>query len=135
MYRMIHKPKRVGGWPKRLEKVFNKFIRIRDGNIPCISCSRNMVMHAGHFFPVSVTYAQLRFDEKNVNGQCVQCNSFLEGNKESYRRGLIKKYGEGVIQELEVRRALSGKIKWTAFEYQHLIKFYKNRIQELERKM
>jgi hypothetical protein len=84
---------------KDAQKVFNSFIRHRDKDKGCISCG-GPVQHAGHFIAVGNS-GFLRFNEHNVNGQCVKCNTFLHGNLLNYRKGMIKKYGEEVVDYLE----------------------------------
>lgn len=119
---------------KKLERVFNDFIRWRDWKKGCISCGVRMSWRrewqAGHFYPVSTTYAALRYDEQNVNGQCAYCNKFLEGNKESYRRGLIARYGESVIEKLDIKRICSQGNVWTRFHYEALILDYKRKLKD-----
>jgi len=95
---------------KDLDKVFNRFIRERDshgdGTFTCISCSQRLpvrLMNAGHFIPKSVSLI-LRWNEYNVNGQCVRCNLAEQGNQLEYSRGLERKYGKGKVEELEITR-------------------------------
>lgn len=82
--------------------IFQKWIRDRDANLPCISCSRTKVSewHAGHYFKAEV-YSLLIFNEINVNKQCAFCNTNLHGNEANYRIGLVNKYGENAVKELE----------------------------------
>jgi hypothetical protein len=104
---------------RKLNKIFSEFIRLRDSNQcgvgQCISCGKfinvwrkvdeikfNQQAHAGHYYSRG-TSKSLYFDEKNVNLQCVQCNTFREGNKQGYAQGLIRKYGEGILDFLEVK--------------------------------
>jgi len=86
---------------KILQIVFNKFIRERDKELPCISCGRFDVeeFHAGHF--VATTYQYHRFNEDNVHKQCSYCNTHLRGNISDYRRNLIKKIGLERVEYLE----------------------------------
>lgn len=70
-----------------------------------------------------------RYNEKNCNAQCRSCNRFDEGNNIGYIRGLIKKYGQGVIDELEILKHQES--HWTEFEYKSLIEHYKQKVKEL----
>lgn len=116
---------------RKLIRVFNKFIRTRDRNVPCISCGIRPVAHAGHYYSTSqCPQGSMRFNEKNVNGQCVTCNSFQEGNRHGYEKGLIKKYGPGVIRELEILKSIKQN-PWTAFEISVLIDHYEKRTEAL----
>lgn len=121
---------------KDLQKVFNEFIRFRDrigGAFKCISCNQLKsvkLMHAGHFHSAGHNEA-VRYDEINVQGQCSHCNTFLHGNLLGYREGLIKKYGKGVIDMLEIKR--HNKSKMGKFEIALLIELYKGKVKELQK--
>jgi hypothetical protein len=78
---------------------FNRFIRERDKEMGCISCG-GKVEQAGHFYSAGHN-AGLRFNEKNVNGQCVRCNHFLSGNLNEYRKRLIERIGLTEVQKLD----------------------------------
>lgn len=86
---------------------FNRWIRLRDsedGYFKCISCGVTKSIdtcNAGHYIaaPCSAT----RYDEINVNGQCVACNCYNHGALIGYREGLVKKYGEDAVKDLEDR--------------------------------
>jgi 5-methylcytosine-specific restriction endonuclease McrA len=112
----------------KAQKVFNAYIRKRDsqdGYFTCISCGRTLTtdqMDAGHFAPVKGGSA-LRFDEYNVNGECKKCNGFDEFHLIGYRRGIIEKYGEGVLIHLEQNARLLK--KWTRTELNEIIDKYK----------
>ena len=104
----------------KAQKVFNCFIRDRDKDLGCISCGGS-VDHAGHYLSQGHN-SMVRFNEINVNGQCIRCNSFLHGNFINYRFGLIKKYG---IEKVELLELNQHKIKkWTAFELGLIISVY-----------
>jgi len=112
----------------KAQKVFNAYIRKRDsqdGYFTCISCGRTLTtdqMDAGHFAPVKGGSA-LRFDEYNVNGECKKCNGFDEFHLIGYRRGIIEKYGEGVLLHLEQNARLVK--KWSRTELNDIIERYK----------
>jgi hypothetical protein len=48
-----------------------------------------------------------------------------------YMQGLVKKYGEGVVQELTLKKHLYR--KYSDFEYRELIKYYKQKVKDLEK--
>ena len=87
---------------KELQTIFNKFIRLRDKDKPCISCNKPLKekYDAGHYRSVGST-PELRFNEDNVHGQCVYCNQHLHGNLIEYRKGLKKRIGEEKVLLLE----------------------------------
>lgn len=119
---------------KKLDNIFSKFIRLRDsdsnGYCRCISCGsihfwKNI--HNGHF--VNRQHIATRFNEKNCNAQCVKCNTFDEGNNIGYMKGLIKKYGQGIIDELYILKKSSSKL--SDFELNILIDHYKKEVDKL----
>lgn len=82
-------------------------------------------MHAGHFY--ASTFTAVRWDERNVNGQCVACNVFLHGNLLNYRNGMIAKYGQKVVDDLE---AIHNKpIKLDRFDLERMIEEYKTKLK------
>ena len=101
---------------------FNKWIRERDKYLGCISCGAE-VQHAGHYFSQG-HFSSLRYDEANVNGQCLRCNNFMHGNLIRYRQGLVNKIGEERVLLLEAfsRHAVK---KWSRDELNDIISKYK----------
>ena len=89
-------------WMKEAQAAFNRYIRLRDKDEPCISCQRHHdgQYHAGHYRTVGAN-PELRFDENNVMKQCSACNNHLSGNLVNYRINLIKKIGLSAVEELE----------------------------------
>lgn len=87
---------------KEAQAAFNRFIRLRDEFLPCISCGRlhKGQYHAGHYMATSVRPG-LRFDEANVHKQCAPCNTHLHGNLLNYRKNLIVKIGLAEVERLE----------------------------------
>lgn len=93
-------------WLEKAQKVFNKYIRMRDVNNPCISCDRwhTGQYHAGHYRSVGSS-PHLRFNELNCHRQCSVCNNHLSGNQLNYRKGLIDKIGLKKVEQLESAQA------------------------------
>lgn len=87
---------------REAQQAFNAYIRERDRGQPCISCGRYHAgqKHAGHYLSVGAR-PNLRFDEQNVNLQCMPCNVHLSGNLINYRIGLIDKIGQDAVDRLE----------------------------------
>lgn len=107
---------------KKAQNIFNKWIRNRDAEERCISCG-GPVEQAGHYFS-SGHYSALTFNEMNVNGQDIRCNMFLNGNLIHYRQGLVRKYGEDAVKELE-KLAEIRTYKWSRTELEEIIEKYK----------
>lgn len=109
---------------------FNKFVRLRDKNEPCISCghTQGRQFHAGHFKP-SGANPQLRFNELNVHKQCSICNNYKSGNLAEYRKNLIKKIGIRNVEALEQDKSTK---KYSEKDYQDIIVKYKEKYRKLE---
>ena len=128
---MRKKAKRTLTLPKlteKAQKVFNAWIRQRDskdGYFTCISCFKTLPvyqMNAGHYVPVKGG-SYLRFDEHNVNGECIRCNGFDEFHLIGYRKHLIMKIGQRNVNRLENTR--NKVYKWSRTELEDIIKQYK----------
>jgi len=121
---------------KTADKWFSKFIRARDadnnGVIRCISCGQPVhwkKADAGHF--IKRQHMSLRFNEKNVNGQCRGCNWLKQGNDINYAIGLEKKYGPGIIEELEL--AKRNTLHLGQFELKLIAEHYRGKFNELSK--
>jgi hypothetical protein len=87
---------------KETQVAFNAWVRLRDAELPCVSCGRDHLgqWHAGHYRP-SGSNPSLRFDPVNVWKQCAPCNNHLSGNLTPYRAELIKRIGLDKVEWLE----------------------------------
>lgn len=119
---------------EKLDRIFSQFIRLRDSNsdgyCSCISCNSIhfwKTIHNGHY--VNRKHMSTRYNEKNCNAQCIKCNTFDEGNVIGYTKGLIKKYGESVIDELDMLKHSISKIN--NYEFEILIDHYKKEVDRL----
>lgn len=125
-----YKGKGISQLLRKATEVFNAYVRRRDdlgGFFVCISCQQAKSasqMHAGHYLSAGHN-GVVRFNEDNVHGQCVQCNTFLHGNLAKYRENLIRKIGEERVAILEASsRAVQ---KWDRFGLIHVIEMYKKK--------
>ena len=104
---------------------FNRYIRKRDADKPCISCG-NVSEQAGHFYSGG-HYSGLKFSEDNVHGQCKRCNYFLSGNLNEYRKNLIQRIGIERVEKLDEIASTYKRIgwKWDRFNLIEIIEKYK----------
>ena len=109
---------------------FNRFIRLRDQDLPCISCGhiQGRQFHAGHYKPVGGNQ-QLRFNELNCHKQCSICNNYKSGNLAEYRIELIKKIGIENVEALESDKSTK---KYSEIDLKEIIAEYKAKCKELE---
>ena len=79
---------------KKLDVIFSKYIRLKNanhrGHVKCVTCGKidlwdGGTMQAGHF--MSRKHYSTRWDEDNVQVQCVGCNMFRQG--EQYKFSLF----------------------------------------------
>ena len=126
--RLREKAKTLSDYRRELQQVFNKFIRERDKDKPCISCNRKLgaKFDAGHYLSVG-SYPNLRFDEDNVHGQCVECNQHKHGNLIEYGERLLDRIGEEAFDELYLRRHQP--LRLSIDEMKDMIKVYKQKIK------
>jgi len=108
---------------KKAQQVFNKWIRNRDENESCISCTTRTAKQwdAGHYRTTAAA-GQLRFNEDGCNKQCIPCNHHKSGNVGEYRIGLIQKIGLERVEALENNNEVK---KWTIDELKEIIEKYK----------
>ncbi|KSC62330.1 recombination protein NinG [Pseudomonas aeruginosa] len=87
---------------KECQAIFNQCIRLRDADLPCISCGRHHAgqYHAGHYRTVAAS-PELRFEPLNVHKQCAPCNNHKSGDIVNYRINLVRKIGAEKVEWLE----------------------------------
>jgi len=96
------KLKTLGQYEAEAKKSFQKYIRLRDSEQPCISCGGNDkdLWDGGHFKKAEI-YSGVIFNPDNCHKQCRKCNRFLNGNELMYRLGLIERYGLEYTENIE----------------------------------
>lgn len=134
--RLLQKKRDLKTLPKLqadLQKLVNEYVRYRDAGLPCISCNAKLDkdnVNAGHYLPAGY-YPAIRYDLKNINNQCIECNHHRGGNRTEYRDGLIKKIGLAEVESLEARRHESR--KYSRIEILELIDLYKAKVKEIKK--
>jgi hypothetical protein len=114
---------------KLTQQIFNKFIRMRDEGLNCISCDLPpKKKNAGHYFSQG-GHSAVRFDEDNCHLQCEHCNTFLSGNLLNYQIGIEKRIGGERLMKLQ-GKAHDIK-KWTKEELKEIIEIYKKKIKSI----
>ena len=87
----LEKLKSRADWAREAQTAFNRWVRLRDADKPCVSCGR---MHggkwdAGHFLSRGAR-PELAYEPLNVHKQCNPCNTHLSGNLALYRKNLVE---------------------------------------------
>ena len=125
------------------QKAFNKYIRKRDEQLPCVSCGyvfsylegepqgEDRQRQAGHLKTESKN-ALLRFNEDNVHSQCNHCNDpfwGLKGNVGEYEKNLRVRIGNEKVDKLFMPKVVK---RWTVKELKEIIDTYKSKIRDLD---
>lgn len=131
---MIKRRKLKGGarnWTKRIDLVFQKWVRLRDTNEEgygeCCSCKKAIHItesNSGHFQPRQ--YKNTRWNEENVNLQCIKCNQWEAGAQYAYAKFL------GFDKADELEKLAKIKVSFTDEEYADIYYKYKELILLLE---
>ena len=126
----LEKLKTLGQYEIEARREFQKWIRWRDREQPCISCGTkdSSYWDAGHYFKAEL-YTGLIFNEDNCHKQCVYCNQHLHGNESNYRIGLVKRIGEARVRWLEGNKDRLRVYKYTKEQLLEIKEEYKNRLK------
>lgn len=116
---------------KKLQTVFNAYIRERDKGQKCISCGKVKKLQAGHYY--AVRFDSLRFNEDNVHGECAGCNCFDQSHLIPYGINLEKKIGVNRLIDLHAaaREYKKTHHKFERYEIEKMIELYKQKIKTL----
>lgn len=113
----------------KLDKIFSEYIRRRYAKndiAECVTCGKQdhwKNLQAGHF--ISRKHYATRWNEENVQVQCVACNVYRYG--EQYRFGIY--LGSGKSEELlEESRKI---VKFTDQDLIEMIEYFSDKVSEL----
>lgn len=101
---------------KEAQEAFNRYVRLRDNGNPCLVCGTTLSLggvgggfDAGHVRSRSEA-DHLRYDERNVWGQCKPCNAAGSTKPHEMRAAAERKLGMQVAEELYADNRV---VKWT----------------------
>ncbi|MFJ2362482.1 recombination protein NinG [Pseudomonas sp. NPDC087697] len=116
---------------REAQQAFNEFIRLRDKDLPCVSCGRHHEgqYHAGHYRTVGAN-PELRFEPLNVWKQCAPCNNHKSGDIVNYRITLVRRIGLERVEWLEGPHEPK---RYTIEELKAMKADYRAKIRELKR--
>jgi hypothetical protein len=127
-------PTTISKLKKKLDVLFSQYIRRRNadhlGRVKCFTCGVEKhwkEQQAGHF--QSRSHHSTRWDEVNVQVQCVKCNMFRQGEQYKFGLYLDDRFGDGTAEELENRAKTI--VKLNRVDYEEAIERYKQKIKEL----
>tara|TARA_R110000782_G_scaffold117006_1_gene207067 strand:+ start:350 stop:958 length:609 start_codon:yes stop_codon:yes gene_type:complete len=95
-------------WLNDLQKLVNKYVRLRDLKDACISCEKPASWggqwHCSHYYAVGSS-SFVRFNLWNLNKSCSVCNTHLSGNIGEYTPRIIEKIGQDRFDWLFANRS------------------------------
>lgn len=95
---------------KEAQTVINRYVRLRDAHLGCISCNKPASWggqwHCSHFRSVGAA-PHIRYNLWNMNRACSVCNNHLSGNIAGYRPKLIEKIGQNKVDWLESNHSVA----------------------------
>ena len=111
------KLKTLSQYEAEAKKSFQKYVRMRDKGLPCISCGifETELWDGGHYKKAEI-YSGVIFNTHNCHKQCRKCNRFLNGNELMYRQGLIQRYGIEYADAIELKANETRNYKYTREE-------------------
>ncbi len=120
-------------WLREAQAAFNKWIRLRDHTLPCVSCGRHHKgqYHAGHYRTVGAN-PELRFEPLNCHKQCAPCNNHKSGDIVNYRINLVQRIGQDLVEWLE---GPHDPRKYTIDEIKEIKAEYTQKSRELEKQL
>lgn len=120
---------------EKLDRVFSQFVRKSSANDRglsfCYTCREGKnwkQQEAGHY--IGRAHMGTRWDERNVHSQCNRCNVELKGNLEVYKSALIRDYGLGIIQELDLLSKQT--MKFSKPDLEEMIFMYQEKLKQLD---
>jgi len=119
-----------------VKNVCHEYIRLRDTGKPCVSCGGEWKddHEAGHWYSAK-QYSSIRFDERNIHGQCIGCNRFLKGNVERYTERVhlrIGEHGKAAVQKAAAKYKQDS-FKWERSKLVAIRKYYQEKIKSLKK--
>jgi hypothetical protein len=121
----VEKPVEAGShrWlVAELDRLTSLIVRRRDRR--CVTCGSRRTLQCSHFY--SRRHLAVRFDLRNCNAMCVDCNRRHNSDPTHYLRFMNERYGPEVVAELdemrgEMRKVLDEDLRRTLEEYRAML--------------
>lgn len=99
----LEKLKTRAQWAAEAQKEVNRYVRLRDASLGCVSCDKGPSWpgqwHGSHFRSVGAASA-VRFNLWNIHKSCSVCNNWKSGNLSEYEPRLREKIGNEKVDWL-----------------------------------
>lgn len=89
---------------KDIANSIGKLKRFVKGQVYCVTCGATDCKFDGGHYKHASTHSAVRFNIKNINPQCVNCNQYNGGREAVYRKWMVKEYGEEFTQWIDDQR-------------------------------
>lgn len=97
------KVKTRADWMREAQAVVNRYVRLRDAHLGCVSCDKGPdwdgQWHASHLRSVGSS-PSIRFNLWNIHRACVQCNLWLSSNLVEYLPRVRARIGDEKVDWL-----------------------------------
>lgn len=117
------------------QTVVNKYVRLRDAHLGCVSCDKpaswDGQWHASHFRSVGAA-SGLRFHLWNIHKACSVCNHHLSGNIAAYAPRLVERIGADKVDWLHTQNAVK---RSDAAYLVRLKQVFARKVRRLEKRM
>ena len=122
-------------WMREAQTAVNKYVRMRDAHLGCVSCDKPASWggqwHASHFRSVGAA-SSLRFNLWNIHKSCSVCNNWKSGNLIDYEPRLKEKIGDERVDWL---RAQNQRVEYSIEYLRRLKKVFTKRAKLQEERM
>ena len=129
------KMKRRSDWLAECQAVVNKYVRLRDAHLGCVSCDRpaswDGQWNASHFRSVGAASA-VRFHLWNIHKACSICNNHKSGNLSEYEPRLREKQGDAKVDWL---RTQNQRADYPVEYLKRLKAVFSRKVRRLEKRM
>ena len=133
--RAVEKAKPMGWWLEKAQRAVNRYVRLRDHGLGCISCDKGPdwqgQWHACHWRSVGAA-SSIRFNLWNIHKGCAQCNHFESGNIAEYTPRIIDKIG---AEKADWLKAQNTPRKWTREYLGRLTEIFNKKWRRLEKRI
>jgi len=125
----------ISYWEKKAEAAVNKYVRLRDFHLGCVSCELPATWggqwHASHFRSVGAASA-VRFNLWNIHKACSVCNNHRSGNLSAYEPRLRVKIGDERVDWLRTQNQIT---RYSRDYLRRLQKVFNKRNRRIEKRL
>lgn len=122
-------------WAREAQIIVNKYVRLRDAHLGCVSCDKpanwHGQWHASHFRSVGAATA-VRFNIWNIHKACSVCNNWKSGNLSEYEPKLREKIGNDKVDWLRTQNQI---VRYDVPYLERLKKIFTKKVKRMEKRL